>query len=188
MQFLDVIIRQAHPGEQRAAYNSDSEKQASAEEYRRMEHLPWPVLVDDLPGTVHQAYGNMPDPVYLIDADGRVAFYGMWTHPPTLQQAIEELLAQGGRGVVLGDGIDHVVHLLGSFVGGWQGLRRGGWQAVFDYELGSPPAASLTFLGSLLRPILAPLALRATPLPTSTRIGLAAALLAALLFGLRQRE
>ena len=71
---------------------------ASARGYKREEGVPWPVLVDDLAGTVHQAYGGMSDPVYLIGAAARVAFYGMWTHPPKLKEAIDELLARGGRG------------------------------------------------------------------------------------------
>ena len=188
VHLVDVFIRQAHPGEHRGAYHSDDQKLEEARQYQRDEALPWRVLVDDLAGTTHQTYGNMSDPVYLIDADGRVAFYGIWTHVPTLQQAIEALLAQGGRGVPGNGGIDHVLHLFASFVGGWRALRRGGVRALVEYELGTPPAATLTFLGHLAKPVLAPLALRATPLPIAARLALGAGMVAVAALVVAQRR
>jgi hypothetical protein len=47
---------------------------------------------------------------------------------------------------------------------------------VLDYELAVPGAATLTFLGHLAEPLLAPLALRAPPLPASTRLVLSGGL------------
>lgn len=182
MHFVDVFIRQAHPGERRGAYDNEEQKFEEARQYQRDEALPWLVLVDDFAGTTHQTYGNMSDPVYVIDADGRVAFYGMWTHAPRVKQALDELLAQDGRGGVVAGGIDHMTHLFASFVNGWHALQRGGKWAVIDYEIGTPGAATLTFLRYLAKPLLAPLALRATPLPRNVRIvlGTGAALAAAL--------
>lgn len=187
---MDVFIRQAHPGEHSRAYTSDEQKQNEARTYKRDEGIGWPVLVDDFAGTTHQTYGNLPDPVYLIDADGRVAFYGMWTHVPTLHQALDKLLAQGGRGVPKAGGVDHVPHLFASFVGGWRALRRGGVRALVEYELGTPPAATLTFLGHIAKPVLAPLALRATPLPAAARLALGAGMVAvgALVMAQRRRS
>lgn len=114
----------------------------------------------------------MADPTYLIDAEGRVSFYGMWTHPPTLQQAIDRLLAQGGQGTPVHGGIDRIPHLLASFVDGWRGIMRGGWRGALDYEIGVPGSATLTFLGNQAKPLLAPVALRATPLPRAARLAL----------------
>jgi len=129
------------------------------------------VLVDDLDGAVHRRYGGMADPVYLIDAEGRVAFYGMWTHGPSLQRAIAELLERGGVGAPVGerDGVDQTPHLAHALVAGWHALPRGGRRAILDLELAAPTSAALIFLGHLARPLLAPLALRATPLPGRTR-------------------
>jgi hypothetical protein len=48
-------------------------------EYKREEGIPWTILVDDYAGTVHRAYsGEMADPVFLIDSDGRVSLLRMW--------------------------------------------------------------------------------------------------------------
>jgi len=148
------------------------------------------VLVDDLAGTVHRTYsGEMADPVFLIDSEGRVSFYGMWTHGPTLKRAIDELLAEGGRGVALG--LDRTPHLLASFVDGWRGPRRGGRRAVLEYDLGGFGAGTLSFLGNKAKPLLGPIALRATPLPTGAKLALGGGLVAAaaaLIVGLRLRR
>jgi len=191
VQFVDLVVRQAHPGEMRGPYRRYDQKLADAREYQRAEAIPWPVLVDDLAGTTHTAYGGMSDPIYLIDASGRVAFYNMWAHAPSLQTAIDELLARRGHGAPVGGGIDRVPHLAASFVNGWHGLRRGGWGAVLDYELGTPGAATLTFLGHLVKPLIAPIALRAAPLPMPSKLALGGGAVAAgmlLAWALRRRH
>ena len=171
MHFVDVVIRQAHPGPNARPYRSPEEKQRDAWTYQRDEGIPWPVLVDDVPGTVHRSYGGLADPTYLIDADGRVAYYNMWTYAPSLHEAIEALLRQGGRGVVLG-GIRRTPNLGPTMTDGWRGLRRGLPQSFVDLELATPGSASGAWLGHQLRPILAPLTLRAEPLPRPARLGL----------------
>jgi hypothetical protein len=175
VRFIDVLIRQEHPGERHGPYRTYEEKVQSAREYKREEGVEWTVLVDDLAGTVHQAYGGAAAPVYLIDVSGRVAFYGVLAHAPTLKRAIDELLAKRGDGIVSGD-VDRWPHVFASLVDGWRGPKRGGLRAVLDYELAVPGAATLTFLGHLAEPLLAPLALRATPLPASTRLVLSGGL------------
>ena len=144
----------------------------------------YPVVVDDLAGTTHQVYGGLADPTYLIDADGRVAFYNLWTHAPTLHEAIKELLKQDGRGVVKG-GTHRTPHLLASMTDGWKGLRKGFPQSAVELELSAPGMASGPWLGYQLRPLLAPLTLRSKPLPPSAKLGLAAGAAALLFLGAR---
>lgn len=171
MRFIDVLIRQEHPGERRSPYRTYEEKVASAREYEREEGIGWTVLVDDLAGTVHKTYGGAAAPLYLIDVTGRVAFYGVLAHAPTLKRAIDELLTKEGQGIVSGD-VDRWPHIFASLVDGWRGPRRGGLRAVLDYELAVPGAATLTFVGHLAKPVLSPLALRSAPLPVSVRLAL----------------
>lgn len=178
MHFLDVVVRQAHPGEKDPHYTSLEQKMQDARAYQQQEGIPWPVLVDDLEGTTHQVYGGLSDPTYLIDADGNVALYDIWTHAPTLHTAIEALLAQGGRGVVEG-GLEKAPHLLAAVADGWRGLRRALPQSVIDMELALPGSGVGTFLGYKLRPVLAPVALRAEPLPSPAKAALRLAALGA---------
>lgn len=173
VRLLDVLVRQAHPGPDAQPYHTFAEKLQDARRYQTEEKLPWSLLVDDLEGTVHQAYGGMADPTYLIDRDGRVAFYNMWTYAPTLYQAIAALLQQDGRGVVLG-GVNRAPHMLPALTTGWRGLQRGLPQSYVDLELASPGAGAAARLGYALRPLLSPLTQRARPLPTAVKVGMAA--------------
>lgn len=182
MQFVDVLIRQAHPGPDVPAYENFEQKLKDGERYKHDDRIEFPVVVDDLEGTTHQVYGGLADPTYLIDADGRVSFYCLWTHAPTLHTAIEELKNQNWRGVVSG-GIERTPHLLASMTDGWRGLRRGFPQSWLEMDLAMPPMGSATWALHQFRPLLAPVALRGKPLPTAAKIGLAAGAIGLLALG-----
>jgi hypothetical protein len=122
------------------------------------------VLVDHLDGAVHRAYGGVSNPAYLIGADGRLAFASLTTGVPALHEAITALLARGGTGVV-GDGLDRLPHLLPALTAGWPAIVRGRPGSLADLWRAAPGVPALLWLGARLRPVLAPVALRATPLP-----------------------
>src|SRR5438105_11966805 len=111
VDFVDVIVRQAHPGPGAPTYRTFGEKRQDAARYQQEEAIPWTVLVDDLEGSVHQVYGSLADPTYLIGRDGRVAYYNMWSYMPSLHQAIGALVDSGGSGVV-GEGVNQLPHML----------------------------------------------------------------------------
>ncbi|HEX4947891.1 MAG TPA: hypothetical protein VFZ34_14560 [Blastocatellia bacterium] len=177
VHFVDVVIRQAHPGPGVEAYQTIEEKKRDAENYQRENHLPWPVLVDDLAGTTHQVYGGLADPIYLLDADGRVAFYNLWAHAPTLHEALIELEQRGWRGVVHG-GVDRKMHMASALTDGWRGLQKGLPQSFTDIETAAPTLGITSFLGYQLRPLLAPVTLRAEPLPPAAKLGITAGAIA----------
>lgn len=185
VQFLEVLVHQEHPGPNAPPYRSTEQKVHDARRYKAEGGIPWPVLVDDLGGTVHQVYGGLAKPTYLIDADGRVSFYNMWTYAPNLHLAIQELLARGERGMVKG-GIDRIPHLGATVVHGWRGLRRGLPQSFTDLMLALPVAGPVLWVGYRLRPLLEPWIIRAKPLPNSVRAAFGAGVLALALIALRQ--
>lgn len=152
-----------------------AQKHRDAHAYVREHLIPWPVLVDDLEGTVHGQYAKLPDPSFLIDADGRVAFVDYWTHAPTLHRAIEQLMDMGGRGVV---GQSRAMRPLATITDGWPAIRRGLPQSFIELETAGPGMASSVWLGYQIRDVLAPIARRATPLPIRQRIALGAAAIA----------
>jgi hypothetical protein len=47
-----------------------------------------PLLVDDLKGTVHRAYGEMPNMVYIIDKQGKVVYKAMWTDHAEIETVV----------------------------------------------------------------------------------------------------
>ena len=98
VRFVEVLIRQAHPGERHGAYRSNEQKLQDARDYKREENVPWPVLIDDLACSVQRAYGGLAAAAYLIDSRGIVAFCGTWGQSPALRNALDDLLARGGTG------------------------------------------------------------------------------------------
>jgi hypothetical protein len=192
VQLVDVVVRQAHPGERHGGYRSYAEKLEDARLYEQEEGISWPVVVDDIDGTAQRAYGGLSASVYLIDAEGRVSFYGVWGLSPALRQAIEQLLARGGAGTPAGRGVDRVPHLAAAIVRGRGGPARGGRTALLDLELGFPGASYLMAVGWLARPVLAPLVLSTRPWPAragaALLAGLTAASVAGLVIALRRRR
>ena len=176
MQFVEVVVRQAHPGELHGAYCSFEEKLDDARALEREERLAWPVLIDDLAGTVQRAYGGLAAAVYLIDGKGAIAFCGTWGQSPALRQAIDDLLAHDHGSTGACKGTDRRPHLFAAIVAGQRGPIRGGRQSLIDLELGFPGAMALMTIGRVARPLLAPLALRTKPLPNWARAAILAAL------------
>lgn len=187
VQFVDVLVRQAHPGPDFEPYQTFEQKARNAETYRQTEAISWPVLVDDLAGSVHQAYGGMADPSYLIDVDGRVAFYLHWTNAPSLHDALTELREQGWHGAVHG-GVERAPHIGAAMTDGWRGLRRGLPRSAIDMELATPGSASGTWLGHQLRPVLAPITLRSRPLSPPTKLAILALVAMPVVLAIRQRH
>lgn len=179
-QWFYLYVREAHPGERLPSHGSYEQKREQAEFLHRADQVPWPVLVDDIEGTVAHAYTELPNAQFLIDADGRIAFRGDVAHGPTLYRALDQLLRQGGRGAIP-DADDSVPHMLGPMTFGWDGIARGGDVSTRDIWRGAPPMAANLWLGNQMKPLLAPLAGRGKPLPTGAKIAAGAVLLALLL-------
>lgn len=170
-----LYVREAHPGERLSAHTSYEQKREQAEFFRQADLVPWPVLVDDLEGTVAHAYTTLPNAQFLIDADGVVIFRGDVAHGPTLYRALAQLLQQGGRGVI-SDADDSVPHMLGPTAYGWEGIARGGEVSTQDIWTGAPPMAANLWLGNQMKPLLAPLASRGKPFPRGAKIAAGALL------------
>src|SRR6185437_141837 len=87
IEFLFVYVREAHPGERIPAHGSMREKTNAARQLRDEEDMAMPVLVDDIGGSIHRKYSRLPNPAFLIDKSGRVAFRSMWDDPEKLESA-----------------------------------------------------------------------------------------------------
>jgi hypothetical protein len=175
-----LYVREAHPGERLPSHVSYEQKRAQADFFRRADRVPWPVLVDDLQGTVAHAYTTLPNAQFLIDADGMVVFRGDVAHGPTLYRALDRLLQRGGRGAIP-DADDSVPHMLGPMTFGWAGIARGGEVSTHDIWKGAPPMAANLWLGNQMKPLLAPLASRGKPIPTGAKLAAGAVILGLLL-------
>src|ERR1051326_4339547 len=93
-EFLFVYVREAHPGERIPAHKSMDRKIEAAKLLRDEEAVEMPILVDDPKGSIHRKYSQLPNPAFLIDKSGRVAFRCKWTTSKAIESALEELRSE----------------------------------------------------------------------------------------------
>jgi alkyl hydroperoxide reductase subunit AhpC len=159
IEFLFIYVREAHPGEVIPAHNSMREKIEAARLLRDEEDMNMPILVDDLRGSIHRKYSKLPNPAFLIDKSGRVAFLSLWSKPAGLGQAIQELLeAQEDRGVdhaVVNGGQDLDMPIPYSSLYAYRALERGGKESLNDFRhaMGLPARVAMT-ASHIARPLI----------------------------------
>jgi hypothetical protein len=91
-----IYTREAHPGENVPYHDSFEDKLACAALLRDETGIGRDVLVDDLAGTVHRAYGPMPNMTWVIGRDGRVAYKANWTSAANVEAFLKRFLAARG--------------------------------------------------------------------------------------------
>jgi len=150
IEFLFVYVREAHPGEELGPHRDMRDKLAAAELFRSEEDVEMPILVDDLNGRIHRKYGKAPNPTYLIDRSGRIAFRMLNTNTRVLGEAIEELLdLQQERDtdhVIVHGGEYHGIPKASALLHTHRALKRGGPRSIDDFknEMGWPGRLAVT--------------------------------------------
>ena len=161
VQFVSVYVREAHPGENYPHHTSEGQKMRHARDWAEQDHVPWPVAVDTLDGTVHRAYGLLPNPAYLIGRSGRVAFRALWAGQESLlRRRIENLLEREAKGedpVVLGEQENLVIPMIHGSAEFDYAVARAGEKAKEDVrrEMGNV-VYGLQKVMSKLEPVLHP--------------------------------
>ncbi len=79
MAFYVVYTREAHPGEHVGHHRTFEDKLANAGLLRDEIGIRRPILVDDLEGTSHRAYGLLPNMTWVIARGGRIVYKADWT-------------------------------------------------------------------------------------------------------------
>lgn len=83
-----VYAREAHPGERVPHHASFEAKVASARLLRDEVGIRRPILVDDLDGTAHGEYGELPNMTWIIDRGGIVAYKASWTSAANVESFV----------------------------------------------------------------------------------------------------
>lgn len=96
--FAFVYVREAHPGEKTPAHRSFAEKMACARRFQRTWNVQRSVLVDDIEGSVHRAFGGLPNMTYIIKRNGTIAYRADWTDAASVAAALDYLGAGGRSG------------------------------------------------------------------------------------------
>lgn len=74
-----VSTREAHPGEHAPHHTSFDDKLAAAARLRDEIGIRRTILVDDLAGTAHRAYGLLPNMTWVVGRGGQVLYKADWT-------------------------------------------------------------------------------------------------------------
>lgn len=74
-----VYTREAHPGEAVPHHDSFDRKLAHARLLRDELGIRRTILVDDLAGTGHRAYGGLPNMTWVVARGGRLVYKANWT-------------------------------------------------------------------------------------------------------------
>jgi hypothetical protein len=135
--FLVIYVREAHPGEIQGTPRSLPEKRAAGHKLALEEALARRVLVDSLDGTTHRAYGGAWNPVYVIDADGRVVMRQAWNHPGDVDLALRAL--ESGAAPKIAESTDMLREPSGRPIG-QRLIERGGLKALCDFYQTAPAA------------------------------------------------
>ncbi len=144
VEFLFVYVREAHPGEKLPAHSSLEDKRRAAKFFAKEEDVEFTVLVDELKGQVHRKYGKMPNPTYLIDKAGRIAYRSLWSRVSSISEALEKLLAVQKQHhtdhAIVNDGEDLSVPMGYAILNSHRALGRGGKKAIQEFreKLGTP--------------------------------------------------
>lgn len=92
--FVVLYVREAHPGNRIGPHRSFDDKLQVAHRLRSEEEENRMVLVDDLDGTAHQAYGALPNMAYVIDEEGKVVHRSEWANVAGVRRVLEDLRHQ----------------------------------------------------------------------------------------------
>jgi peroxiredoxin len=92
VQFLFIYAKEPHPGEVYPHHSSLEQKIAVARELQQLEEIRFPVLMDELDGRVHRAYGARPNPLYIVHHNGRLVYRAGHAEPTPLREYLEHLL------------------------------------------------------------------------------------------------
>lgn len=84
-----VYTREAHPGEHVPAHVRLEDKHTAARRLRETFAIRRPILVDDLDGTAHRAYGSMPNMTWVIGRGGRLMYKAEWTSAANVEGFVE---------------------------------------------------------------------------------------------------
>jgi hypothetical protein len=133
-------VREPHPGEHYGPHRSFAQKLQYAQDCAAQDDVRTRLVVDDLDGTMHRAYGTLPNMVYVLDREGRVVYKAMWTDHVELGVVLanlvwaEEQQAQGIR--VKPSYVERLAFVPATYEGGLRErvFGRAGPQASRDFD------------------------------------------------------
>lgn len=130
VEFLVIYVREAHPGSRRGPSGDMAEKIALAKEMKESFGEHREILVDSVDGAMHQAYGAMPNMVYIVNPDGKVIYRCDWSFAKRIDKVLQDRASLHTE--------EHV-RIVGAAP--WITVPvclKGGWDALWDLAKAMP--------------------------------------------------
>ena len=74
-----LYTREAHPGEHYRHHSSMEDKRRHARAFQAEFSVRRQILLDELEGTAHRAYGMLPNMTWIIGTSGVIHYKAAWT-------------------------------------------------------------------------------------------------------------
>jgi hypothetical protein len=104
VDFAVLYVREAHPGDGIGQHKDFTDKQGVARKLQSEDGEIRPILIDDMQGSAHKAYGSYPNSLFIINRGGCVVYRSDWNNPSATSKALARLKsgrAAGGQGLFL---------------------------------------------------------------------------------------
>lgn len=147
-----VYVREAHPGEHYAQPDTIGQKLANACLFNELYDLQMPIIVDDLPGSLHHALDTKPNSLHIIGTNGDILFQSLWAGDMTAAgRAFEAIVSGKPPASAVSE------KMLAPFLRGagyiHDTLKLAGRQANRELMLGAPPVWLLSRTAATLKPV-----------------------------------
>lgn len=87
-----IYTREAHPAEHYRHHTTMDDKRANARAFREHSNIKRQILLDDLQGTVHKAYGTLPNMTWIIGRGGFIHYKAAWTTTADVEDALVRII------------------------------------------------------------------------------------------------
>ena len=131
-----LYVREAHPAENYRHHTSMAAKRANARAFQSHCRVRRQILLDDLEGSAHHAYGLLPNMTWIIGRGGLILYKGAWTGAGDVENALDATLDGLTRRVkdkLAGFYSERLSWRVRDDAGFRAGLERNGPQAVVDF-------------------------------------------------------
>ncbi len=83
-----LYTREAHPGESYRHHTTMDDKRHHARAFRQHNSIEREILLDDVAGTAHRAYGTLPNMTWIIGRGGVIYYKAAWTDVTDVEAAL----------------------------------------------------------------------------------------------------
>jgi hypothetical protein len=87
-----IYTREAHPGENLPPLSSMEDKRDHAGQFRAEANINRQILLDDMAGTAHHAYGLLPNMTWIVGRGGFIHYKASWTAVEDIEEALGNAL------------------------------------------------------------------------------------------------